>query len=184
MDDDHNCISQIMGPGETESDISAFAEVFKAASRLALRCEDRPIGHEDTQITMIGENIRAAVDLGEPVHLDDDLRWNEHHEARMDRIGQNGNDGLHYFVKPTTTEIIGENIRPAVDADGWIKWHGGECPVNQMTLVRVKYANGGQSGFAPGFARDWDWDWGRKIGGTDIVAYKIIETAGYNGEDD
>lgn len=31
---------------------------------------------------------------------------------------------------------------PVSDADGWIEWGGGECPVQLGTLVDVKYANG------------------------------------------
>jgi len=31
---------------------------------------------------------------------------------------------------------------PVADADGWIEWNGGECPVEKGTLVDVKYANG------------------------------------------
>lgn len=32
------------------------------------------------------------------LRTDDDLRWGDKHEARMDVIGQNGGDGAHYFV--------------------------------------------------------------------------------------
>ena len=34
------------------------------------------------------------------------------------------------------------HLYPAPDADGWIEWKGGECPVKRCTLVDVKYANG------------------------------------------
>lgn len=36
-------------------------------------------------------------------------------------------------------QIVAET---APDADGWIEWKGGECPVECGTLVDVKYANG------------------------------------------
>ncbi|MGL4756077.1 MAG: hypothetical protein ACRCXB_27300 [Aeromonadaceae bacterium] len=34
------------------------------------------------------------------------------------------------------------HLYPAPDADGWIEWNGGECPVSRGTLVDVKYENG------------------------------------------
>lgn len=34
------------------------------------------------------------------------------------------------------------HLYPEPDADGWIEWKGGECPVKRCTLVDVKYANG------------------------------------------
>lgn len=33
------------------------------------------------------------------------------------------------------------HLYPAPDADGWIEWNGGECPVGRGTLVDVKYAD-------------------------------------------
>lgn len=53
-------------------------------------------------------------------------------EARMDVIGQNGNDGEHYEA-------------PAVDDDGWIEWvsqKDGTCPVEDGVLVDVRYRDG------------------------------------------
>ena len=34
------------------------------------------------------------------------------------------------------------HLHPAQDADGWIEWKGGRCPVERCTMVDVKYANG------------------------------------------
>lgn len=33
---------------------------------------------------------------------------------------------------------------PAAEADGWIEWHGGECPVPEGTVVDVRYRDGSQ----------------------------------------
>lgn len=46
--------------------------------------EDEPCCAPDS------EDIRPQGNLGEPVQIEDDLHWDEHHEARMDVIGQNG----------------------------------------------------------------------------------------------
>lgn len=52
--------------------------------------EDEPCYTPDS------DDIKPQGNLGDPV--EDDLHWNEHHEARMDRIGQNGPDGFVYDV--------------------------------------------------------------------------------------
>lgn len=52
------------------------------------------------------DEIKPQVNLGEPVQIDDELHWDEHHEARMDQIGQNGGDGAHYLVGDDS-EVVG-----------------------------------------------------------------------------
>lgn len=54
------------------------------------------------------------------------------------------------------------------DADGWIEWKGGECPVGDEELVRVKVR--GESGAARGKAGHWSW--GHSGCGSDIIAYR------------
>lgn len=135
LDDDHNCIAQIMGPGETESDISAFAEVFKVASRLALKREGQeedylamlPAG---TEITMVGENIRPPVDLGEPVQLEEDLHYDEHIAAldgrREPEAKAGGYDNYRIYAE---RQLIGEAEQKSEianpEGEGWIEWNGG-----------------------------------------------------------
>lgn len=58
-----------------------------------------------------------------------------------------------------------------VDADGWIKWEGGECPVRPDTRVHVQLRNGRRLS-EPAFARRLIW---RHVGdGTDIIAYRVV----------
>lgn len=63
--------------------------------------------------------------------------------------------------------------------EGWIKWEGGKCPVEEGTLVDVKYRDGGE-GFnlpANGFTsdrRDASISFWRKDGfNNDIIAYRL-----------
>lgn len=61
-----------------------------------------------------------------------------------------------------------EEVKP--DADGWIEWKGGECPVEDGALIDYKMRNGREVtyGLAAG-GRDWG-----NIGfGSDIIAYRI-----------
>lgn len=68
---------------------------------------------------------------------------------------------------------------PAADADGWIEWHGGECPVGIGTLVDVKHRDGdtgfakeaGKYGTGAGNAAAVEWDHTHE--GGDIIAYRI-----------
>lgn len=81
------------------------------------------------------------------------------------------------------------HLYPAQDADGWIEWNGGECPVERGTLVDVKYRCGKENigvtallssrddGFMSGLeykgltrsARDWSHDSHEM----DIIAYRL-----------
>lgn len=61
---------------------------------------------DDITITKTGEDIRPQVNLGEPCQIEDDLHWDEHHEARMDVIGQNGGTGEHYTAQQWIRDCI------------------------------------------------------------------------------
>lgn len=54
----------------------------------------------------------------------------------------------------------------------WIEWNGGECPVPEDTLVRVRFRSGNEDDCPA----DILW-WGRTSGnlGHDIIAYRIIK---------
>ena len=60
---------------------------------------------------------------------------------------------------------------PKADADGWIEWSGGECPVSEFEAVQVKYKIDDGSGMCGTDAGELHWlhedvDW-------DIVAYRL-----------
>jgi hypothetical protein len=57
------------------------------------------------------------------------------------------------------------------DSDGWIEWHGGECPVDVQSSVQVRYCTGGNDiGTAGGFY----WDHRPNSPKADIVAYRVV----------
>ena len=67
-------------------------------------------------------------------------------------------------------------MKPATpDADGWIEWAGGECPVPADTQVEIKIFGGAH--FPAGC---FDWGSGRAAGceESDIVAYRVVKGAG------
>lgn len=60
------------------------------------------------------------------------------------------------------------HLYPAPDADGWIEWKGGECPVGEDDLIDVKFSDG-DSLFGVGNA--WDWRYDPDI--CNIIAYRL-----------
>ncbi|WP_312759502.1 hypothetical protein [Pantoea brenneri] len=63
--------------------------------------------------------------------------------------------------------------------DGWIEWGGGDCPVERMAIVEVKFT---QTPQGEGIAH-W-WDWHHEEGENNIIAYRIIpeQPTNQNGE--
>lgn len=58
-----------------------------------------------------------------------------------------------------------------VDAGGWIKWNGGECPVAPDTSVELRLRGGGRRKGEAGF---WRICWYNDNHPRDIVAYRVI----------
>ena len=61
---------------------------------------------------------------------------------------------------------------PQPDADGWIPWAGGECPLGRGVLHQVRFRNGDGS--------DWSeypdrWHWDHNGSATDLIAYRVVE---------
>ena len=78
-------------------------------------------------------------------------------------------------------QIVAEIVADAVrDADGWIEWSGGECPVGEGDRIDVKFSAGDKL-----FNVDSCWDWGEDVDGCNIIAYRLhkpeqVETVEYN----
>lgn len=70
----------------------------------------------------------------------------------------------------------GEQVaQPQPDADGWIEWHGGDCPVAQMSVAEVRFRN---NTVQMGIAGHWDWTHGNRTKpatGGDIIAYRVVK---------
>ena len=76
------------------------------------------------------------------------------------------------------------HLYPEADADGWIEWKGGECPVDGDCEVSIRFR--GWGGSARGKAKRWSW--GYSGCGSDITSYRLrkpeqarSQTAGDNG---
>ena len=62
---------------------------------------------------------------------------------------------------------------PQADADEWIPWIGGECPINNGVWFWLRFRNGHQLGPDNGAAL-WRWDHNH-LNEYDIVAYRIAK---------
>ena len=51
------------------------------------------------------------------------------------------------------------HLYPAQDADGWIEWNGGECPVGEGDRIDVKFSDGDEF-----FDVSSYWGWGADAG--------------------
>lgn len=60
-------------------------------------------------------------------------------------------------------------VRQQADAEGWIKWQGGTCPVPDTTPVQYVLRNGDSSTMMAGRLA-----WNHRGSTSDIVAYRII----------
>ncbi len=67
--------------------------------------------------------------------------------------------------------------KAVVGHDGWIKWAGGECPVDSDAIVEVKFRNANQYQFNSDRAGDFYWS--HEGFGCDIIAYRL-QHPGFN----
>ena len=63
-----------------------------------------------------------------------------------------------------------ELTEPQADADRWIHWYGGECPIQEEVHIEIKYRDGDTS---CGKAGRWRWIHLGLDG--DIIAYRIAK---------
>lgn len=62
--------------------------------------------------------------------------------------------------------------KAVVGHNGWIDWHGGECPVDSDVIVEVKYRKPSPLHFNNDRAGDFAWSHTGSNG--DIIAYRIV----------
>jgi hypothetical protein len=62
------------------------------------------------------------------------------------------------------------HLYPVPDADGWIEWNGGECPVEPSTKIGVRYRNGGEFHSIITAASQ---RWSNNGWPSDIIAYRL-----------
>ena len=67
---------------------------------------------------------------------------------------------------------------PQADADGWIPWSGGECPVETpANNLFIRFRNGIESSDHASRAQLYVWQYEGKAHPADIIAYRIAKGA-------
>lgn len=99
------------------------------------------------------------------------------------------NELRHYQVSTEhyTPDVSAGKTANATGANGWIDWHGGECPVDSDTIVEVKYRKPNPYQFNNDRAGDFSWSHDGFDG--DIIAYRMqqpheVKTAGIDVQRD
>ena len=76
-------------------------------------------------------------------------------------------------VESAIAAVEQPGAKPSTDADGWIEWKGGECPVSGNTIVQIKMRDGVKD---RDLAKSYSW---RNFGiDGDIIAYRIVREGG------
>lgn len=83
-------------------------------------------------------------------------------------LGTLDGDGTTWSLNRNFIELVPE--QPKADADGWIEWNGGECPLLGKTLHEVRF----RDGVIHQDNRPSSWTWRHDGDGCDIVAYRVL----------
>jgi hypothetical protein len=83
------------------------------------------------------------------------------------------------FMTPAESNLQKVQIPTSTIPEGFIPWHGGECPVAEGTVVEVIYRDG-ERRMCDGFLPSVDWD--RDEPPFDIIAYRIHKPADFRLE--
>ena len=68
---------------------------------------------------------------------------------------------------------------PQADADGWIPWSGGECPVETPAHnLFIRFRSGKEASDHASRAQSYVWQYEGKAHPADIIAYRIVKESG------
>lgn len=99
--------------------------------------------------------------------------WDGKTERRRNerRVADDSRMGLEY---PFRRMGLDRRRKPQPDADDWIEWHGGECPVPEGRKFQIRRRDGYETSVIKG-AKIWAWGPPDKPRVSDIIAYRIVE---------
>lgn len=99
--------------------------------------------------------------------------YRAHEGAKVENLRFVGGVLVGEFTPTRPAERITINAI-VTDAEGWIDWAGGECPVDKGTMVEVKYRNGTVKPAEPANHYIWTNGYGSiTTTDADIIAYRL-----------
>lgn len=109
---------------------------------------------------LFGIRVYGSDTISGPVGKQDDREWQRGGVLEMTKRAR---DALEYAPPHPSAEP---------DSEGWIAWHGGECPLPDDTDHEVKFRDG--SVVRDEAPQTWDWS---HDSSENIIAYRVIEPA-------
>lgn len=94
------------------------------------------------------------------------------HDSRVD-IADAWNISMEE-ARSTIAKVEAEITEAQSDADGWIKWEGGACPVSCDVRVELKFRSG-QVWIDDEVGTGSSWDWSHDGYAYDIIAYRTMK---------
>jgi hypothetical protein len=132
---------------------------------------EQPKQATDAPKFKVGDGVRAIKSVGDVVVGD------EFTVVRLEVVGLSTHvhvkGRVHVYLFEHHLELLPAEPapqEPQADADGWIEWKGGKCPIPKETPVVVRLRGGSE--YDGETAADWIWAHGDMDG--DIVAYRIV----------
>ena len=104
---------------------------------------------------------------GKPDYAAGDKVWRANDDDGVFIVAMSAGDKIKGFHNTILSRDEYFHLYPAPDADGWIEWNGGECPVDGDSVIDVKLSDGDEF-----FGVDADWDW-HQGSGCGIIAYRL-----------
>lgn len=151
--------------------LRARLEVPAIGGHDGIACRDETIRGQDEVIERLRAENAAMREAAKPAELFSDAA-----EARIDVIGQNGNDGEHYAPQLSLDEVLAaaapdEVAEAMVSDEGWTEWKGHARPMVPFARVDLKLRDG--SRLLGVKAGSYAWKWVHGHGDVDVIAYRL-----------
>lgn len=186
VDFENEKIKELYGDGFEDSSVCRFrldgivyvaiedpSDGYRSNMRDIVVANDVRMVNEFPAVEVVGR-MRTRSEYGD---VDDVLELVDAYTDRVVlEVGTGNTDDYYpYFVASFHPEAMATNAdieaKARKDAEGWIQWAGGECPVDVDTLVQI------QAGFSPDQspspAGNWMWDHDRPLRDC-IIAYRVV----------
>lgn len=150
----------------------------KAASHMQARAAtyDKPEGERSMAATVTAYNAVTGQNITEAngwliMSILKMVRDNQRTEPHVDSIEDLIAYSALYGEARLNSIKAGENIKSAVNNDGWICWDGySECPVNIDSVISVKYRN-----LKINTNAAFIYQWKHSNNDNDIIAYRVVK---------
>ena len=151
------------GTGDAVNYTSVFTDVANHGASIVF---EHQLKAEPAPKFKVGDKVMVTRPYGR-LHLGDVLTVRALTSTLILRVDGNVSD---MNIWADCVEPISQEQTP--DADGWIPWSGGECPIGLTKKCEVKFRFGGTSNQHA--AGRWNWSRSACAPNCEIIAYRVI----------